>query len=128
MHWTKRSIFFVTLVAFLSNLAFGMSVFNVQEPSRSLGNSGTKFQQKSSTELTFSAFETLEELEEFEQETDLDSDAASKVVYSQNQSSFVTGFHFQYRLSKSAVFEQDAFRTWLWLKQTIFIHFQVFRI
>lgn len=105
-----------------------MSVFNVQEPCRSLGNSGTKFQQKTSSELTFSAFETLEELEEFEQETDLDSDAASKVVCSQNQSSFATGFHFQNRLSNSAVFELDAFRTWLWLKQTIFIHFQVFRI
>jgi hypothetical protein len=128
VHWTKRSIFFVTLVAFLSNLAFGMSVFNVQEPSRSLGNSGTKFQQKSSADLTFSAFEALEELEEFEQETDLDLDAASKVVCSQNQSSFAIGFHFQNRLSNSAVFEQDAFRTWLWLKQTIFIHFQVFRI
>jgi hypothetical protein len=128
VHWTKRSIFLVTLVAFLSNLAFGMSVFKVQEPTRSLGSTGPKFQQKSSADLTFSAFEALEELEEFEQETDLDSDADSKVVYSQNYHSFTTGLHVQKGPPKSAVFEQDAFRTWLWLKQSIFIHFQVFRI
>ena len=128
MHWTKRSIFFVTLVAFLSNLAFGMSVPDVQETARFIGHPGFKFLQKSHVELTFSAFETLEELEELEQETDLDSSAASHVFFSQKLGALTTNYHLQKRQSKRALYERDAFRSWLWLKQTIFIHFQVFRI
>ena len=128
MHWSKRGVFLITLVAFLSNLAFGMAVPNVQESTHSKGKPGFECLQKSHAELTFSAFETLEELEELEQETDLDSDAASKVVYRQNLSSIFADCYFQKCPEQGALYEQDAFRTWLWLKQAIYTHFQVFRI
>ena len=128
MHWSKRTVFFLTLVAFLSNFAYGLSVPNVQEPNLSLGTSFTKFQQKLSAELTFSAYESLEELEEFEHETDLDTDAVTKVVGIQDYKFRAADKIIYNSQSQGLSFEQDAFRSWLWLKQAIFIHFEVFRI
>jgi hypothetical protein len=129
MHWSKRVIFFVTLVAFLSNLAFGMSLPLVQDYNDKVAATQadhSQYKHPTNERLAFSTCEFLEELEEAEQETDFDD-------FSVQQKQIIFNQHFTEVLFKTNLnetthpeFTGRNFRNWLY--HNITIHFQVFRI
>lgn len=130
MHWSKRVIFFVTLVAFLSNLAFGMSLPLDQQAHDHFANEKADhahYKHPSNEHPTFSACEFLEETEEAEQEADFDEftviEQQSIVHQCFSDFFFDTGFNE----NTHPEFTGKNFRNWLY-NHHIFVHFQVFRI
>lgn len=131
MHWSKRLVFLLTLVAFLSNLSFGMTIPGVrstQQAGLSISSAQDKFQQKSNKDFAMTTCECLEEIEESELESDLDPGSATKDPTCAVQG-FI-GFYLQQNNDHqhAAKFQVGAFRTWLWSNQKVIVHFQVFRI
>lgn len=130
MQWSKRIIFFVTLVAFLSNLAFGMSLPLVREHNVKLAVTTADHAQykKSSNEyLPFSTCAFLEEMEEAEQETDFDE---FPVFEQLSIDHLCISQHFwktNFRETTHPEFTGRNFRNWLF-RNSIIIYFQVFRI
>lgn len=131
MHWSKRLVFLLTLVAFLSNLSFGMAIpgfRSTQQARLSVSSTHHKFQQKSDKDLTVNTCECLEEIEESELESDADPCADTKDLTCAVQG-FID-FYLQQNNDHrhAATFQLGAFRTWLWSNQKVIVHFQVFRI
>lgn len=131
MHWSKRLVFLLTLVAFLSNLSFGMAIPGIkstQQAGLSISSTQDKFQQKSNKDFAMSTCECLEEIEESELESDVDPCAATKDLTCAVQG--FLNFYLQQNNDHqcAATFQLGAFRTWLWSNQKIIVHFQVFRI
>jgi hypothetical protein len=134
MHWSKRAVFLITLVAFLSNLAFGMSLpvgpkLNQKATAQQLNQA--QYKHPSNEYLSFVTCEFLEEIEEAEQDTEQETDH-DFCIDSKNQSGIFQGHHsFVYSRihdgCKHPKYAANIFRNWLY-KNNIFIHFQVFRI
>jgi hypothetical protein len=130
MHWSKRVIFFVTLVAFLSNLAFGMSLPQVQQHNDKVAATQadhSQFKHSSNEQLSFSTCEFLEEIEEAEQEADFDEFLHHEKQAIFNQDCSVGLFDNNFHEKTHPEFTGRNFRNWLY-KNSISIHFQVFRI
>ena len=134
MHWSKRVVFFVTLVAFLSNITFGMSLpvfpkMNQKTTAQQL--SQAKYKHPSNDYLSFSACAYLEEIEEAEQEAEqepfLDFYTASKNPLGIFEESLTFVFPFIQHECKHPEFDGNSFRNWLYIR-SISIYFQVFRI
>lgn len=130
MQPTKRLSFLIVLIAFLGNLALGMtlpvvgefSFLGAKEPSKQL-----HLTQKAKSSTYVVVHEEIEEVEEVETDTEFDA-----TLYPQDYS--VSYFQFLKPLYTSVSDltnfsnKPGAYRNWLWGKQQIFIYFQVFRI
>jgi hypothetical protein len=130
MQRSKRVIFFVTLIAFLSNLAFGMSLPLVQQHNDQAAATQADYSQykhPSNEQLSFSACEFLEEIEEAEQEADFDAFSLHEKQSIFNQHFAVVFFDTNFNETAHPEFTGRNFRNWLY-KNNITIYFQVFRI
>ena len=130
MHRSKRVIFFVTLVAFLSNLAFGMSLPLVQQHNDQVAATKadhSQYKHPSNEQLSFSACEFLEEIEEAEQEADFDAFSLHEKQSIFNQHFSIVFFDTNFNETAHPEFTGRNFRNWLY-KNNLSIHFQVFRI
>jgi len=130
MQATKRLAFLLVLFAFLGNLALGIGLPVVSKHSIKAFNERTKQQHYSHKEKSSALFLTLEETEEIE-ESEADSDFDSNPTLQQIcsvYSVFLTQLFAQIYAAPRMANEPGAFRSWLWGKQDIFIHNQVFRI
>lgn len=134
MHWSKRAVFLITLVAFLSNLAFGMSLPvgpKLNQKATAQEENQAQYKHPSNEHLSFSTCEFLEEIEEAEQDAEQETDH-DFCIDSKNQSGIFQGHHsFVYSRihdgCKHPKYAANIFRNWLY-KNTISIYFQVFRI
>jgi len=134
MHWSKRAIFFVTLLAFLSNITFGMSLpvgTNLNQKAAAEQVNQAQYKHPTNAYFSFSTCEFLEEIEEAEQESEQDADL-DFCLDSKNQSGIFEEYHsFVYTRvhdeCKHPKYDANIFRNWLY-KNNINIHFQVFRI
>ena len=130
MQRSKRVIFFVTLVAFLSNLAFGMSLPLVQQHNDQVAATQadhSQYKHPSNEQLSFSACEFLEEIEEAEQEADFDVFSLHEKQSIFNQHFAVDFLNANFHQNTHPEFTGRNFRNWLY-KNNITIYFQVFRI
>ncbi len=130
MHWSKRVIFFVTLIAFLSNLAFGMSLPQDQRGNDQIAITQAEhaqFKHPSNEYSPFSTCEFLEEIEEAEQEADFDEYSVFEQQSIDHQLSADGYFDTNCHETPHPEFTGRNFRNWLY-KNNIGIHFQVFRI
>jgi len=134
MHWSKRAVFLITLVAFLSNLAYGMSLpvgpkLNQKETAQQLNQA--QYKHPSNEYLSFATCEFLEEIEEAEQESeqeaDLDFCSVSNHPLGICEASHSFVFPLIQHECKHPEFDGNSFRNWLY-KNNISIYFQVFRI
>ncbi|MFM8963615.1 MAG: hypothetical protein ACKOGD_07225 [Sphingomonadales bacterium] len=128
MHWSKRVVFLVTLLAFLSNMAFALPAnTGFLKPN---GNPDQKAQLEKHQDpaLSWFAAEALEELEEAEFESDADL-KASLTSDQWNLNRFVlTHYHNPHYYLAPTKYRPGAVTNWSWLKVPIIIYFQDFRI
>lgn len=130
MQATKRLAFLLVLFAFLGNLALGIGLPVVSKHSIKAFNERTKQQHYSHKEKSSTLFLTLEETEEIEEseaDSNFDSNPTLQHICSV-YSVFLTQLFAQIYAAPRMANEPGAFRSWLWVKQEIFIHYQVFRI
>lgn len=130
MQATKRLAFLLVLFAFLGNLALGIGLPVVSKHSIKAFNERTKQQHYSHKEKSSALFLTLEETEEIEEseaDSNFDSNPTLQHICSV-YSVFLTQLFAQIYAAPRMANEPGAFRSWLWVKQGIFIHYQVFRI
>lgn len=130
MHWSKRVIFFFTLVAFLSNLAFSMSLPLVQKHNNRVVATRadhSHYKHPSNEQFSISACEFLEEIEEAEQETDFDEFSLHEKQSIFNQHCSFVFFDTNFYETAHPEFTGRNFCNWLY-KNRLIIHFQVFRV
>lgn len=133
MQATKRLAFLLVLFAFLGNLALGIGLPVVSKHSIKAFNERTKQQHYSHKEKSSALFLTLEETEETEEieESEADSNFDSNPTLQHIcsvYSVFLTQLFAQIYAAPRMANLRGTFRSWLWVKQEIFIHYQVFRI
>lgn len=130
MYWYKRSLFLLTLVAFLSNLVVGMTVPTGLKTNANKGSHGLDFiqlKEAQSKSLQISACEFLEEIEELETDTDSDkglNDFSQDHFFGINS---IQNLEFPSPNLGLSGYVTGSFRSWLYCLP-IFIFFQVFRI
>ncbi len=128
MHWSKRFVFLLTLLAFLSNMAFALPVSpGLLQPDQTLDQKA-QLEKHQNPALSWFATEALEELEEaeYESEPDLKASLTSdqlvfhQVVFTDHQ------YHNPYIAPTK--YRPGVVGNWRWSKLSITIFFQVFRI
>ena len=129
MHWSKRLVFFLTLLAFLSNLALAnASNLTKKEKLPSVKHGQKQFNSISNQEPFWLFTEALEEFEESEFESDhnLDLDLILPIF----QSSFGLELHTTLPRTSSIELNFSDGMVQLWSRsfQKIIIYNQVFRI
>ncbi|MFM7007600.1 MAG: hypothetical protein ACKOWX_10140 [Flavobacteriales bacterium] len=130
MQATKRLAFLLVLLAFLGNLALGMSLPVVSKYSDRASKENNKQLHLSHKVKASAYFLTLDETEEIE-ETEADSNFESTPNaehFCSVYSTFLTTLLSQICQAPQKANEPGAFRAWLWAEQEILIHYQVFRI
>lgn len=131
MHWSKRFVFLLTLLAFLSNMAFALP-YNLEVATRLQTHQklNQAIKHHTSSDFKFLVFEAQEESEEFEIECQTKSDLKKQFTCTQFAQKFLgyTFHQFPDETPLRTKYYPGAIRNWNWSTVPVTIYFQVFRI